>query len=166
MGEGGLGLKCWAAITATTLPANQYVGDCGPLHWAVAAESKAGLTVDVLRVADVRAIIALVDGYIYSCSFRVRLRNKSSSVNQKTLPPTESKRFDAFHFGYLWTYHIAEDEAWMGEFEVFEQAVEFAAVQRAPGTVKIISSLRLLPRVVVVQELNKNRSFSLEGVCV
>lgn len=56
------------------------------------------------------------------------------------------------------THHIAEDKAGMGEFEVFEEAVEFAAVQGAPGTVKIISRLRLLPGVVVVQELNKNQS--------
>lgn len=41
---------------------------------------------------------------------------------------------------------------------MFEQAVEFAAVQRAPGTVEIVSGLRLLPGVVVVQELSKNRS--------
>lgn len=61
---------------ATKLPANQYVGHRGPLHWAVAAESKAGLTVDVLRVADIRAIVALIDGNIYSRSFRVRLQNK------------------------------------------------------------------------------------------
>lgn len=54
----------------------------------------------------------------------------------------------------------------MGEFEVFEQAVEFAAVQSAPGTVKIISGLCLLPCVVVVQELNKDRSFTLEWDCV
>lgn len=55
-------------------------------------------------------------------------------------------------------YHIVEDEAGMREFEVFEQAVEFAAVQGAPGTVKIISCLRLLPCVIVVQELNTDRS--------
>lgn len=53
-------------------------------------------------------------------------------------------------------HHIVEDEAGMGEFEVFEQAVEFAAVQRTPGTVKIISRLSLLPCVIVVQELNKD----------
>lgn len=47
-------------------------------------------------------------------------------------------------------YHIVEDEARVGEFEVFEQAVEFAAVKGTPGTVKIISCLRLLPRVIVV----------------
>lgn len=70
----------------------------------------------------------------------------------------------SFHFVFqlLPTDHIAEDEAGMGEFEVFEQAVEFAAVQSAPGTVEIISGLRLLPCVVVVQELNKNRPCLLE----
>lgn len=54
------------------------------------------------------------------------------------------------------TYHIVEDEAGVGEFEVFEKAVEFAAVQGTPGTVEIISCLCLLPRVVIVQELSKN----------
>lgn len=54
-------------------------------------------------------------------------------------------------------HHVVEDEAGMGEFEVFEEAVEFAAVQGTPGTVQIISGLRLLPRVVVVQELDKHR---------
>lgn len=44
---------------------------------------------------------------------------------------------------------------------MFEQAVEFGAVQGAPGTVKIISGLRLLSCVVVVQELNKDRSLQL-----
>lgn len=67
----------WAGLAIKEPPADQYVGHCGPLHWAVAAESKAGLAVDVLRVADVRAIIALIDGHIYSSSFRVRLQNKS-----------------------------------------------------------------------------------------
>ena len=41
----------------------------------------------------------------------------------------------------------------VGEFEVFEEAVEFPAVQRAPRTMQVIPSLRLLPRVVVVQKL-------------
>ena len=55
-------------------------------------------------------------------------------------------------------YHVVEDEAGVGEFEVFEQAVELAAVERTPGTVKIVSRLSLLPCVVVVQELSENRS--------
>lgn len=41
---------------------------------------------------------------------------------------------------------------------MFEQTVEFAAVQSTPGTVKVVSRLRLLPGVVVVQELVRNRS--------
>lgn len=57
----------------------------------------------------------------------------------------------------LISYHIVEDKAGVGEFEVFEQAVEFAAVQGTPGTVKIISRLRLLPRIIVVQKLRKNK---------
>lgn len=55
-------------------------------------------------------------------------------------------------------YHIVEDEAGVGEFEVFEQAVEFAAIQGTPGTVKVISCLCLLPCVIVVQELNTDTS--------
>lgn len=54
-------------------------------------------------------------------------------------------------------YHIVEDEAGMGELKVFEQAVEFAAVQGTPGTVKVISCFCLLPCVIVVQELKKDR---------
>lgn len=61
-------------------------------------------------------------------------------------------------------YHIVEDETGVREFEVFEKAVEFAAVQGAPGTVKIISGLRLLPRVIVVQKLSdKRRQVLLRG---
>lgn len=90
-------------------------------------------------------------------------------MTQKVLAPTASENVSMlFHFGsqLLRTDHIAEDEARMREFEVFEEAVEFAAVQSAPGTVEVISGLRLLPRVVVVQELNKNRSVLLECNCV
>ena len=50
-------------------------------------------------------------------------------------------------------HHIVEDEAAVGELEVFKEAVEFPAVQRAPGAVQVVSRLRLLPRVIVVQEL-------------
>lgn len=57
-------------------PADQYVGHSRPLHGAVAAESKARLAVDVLRVADIRAVVALVDGHVYPCSLRVRLRSE------------------------------------------------------------------------------------------
>ena len=149
------------------LPADQYVGHCGPLHWAVAAERKAGLTVDVLRVADVRAVVALVDGHVYPGSFRVRLRNKSSNVtHQVSLAPTARRnvlKLFGSVFQRLRTDHVAEDEARVREFEVLEQAVELAAVQGAPGTVEVISGLRLLPRVVVVQELKDNRSRLLEG---
>lgn len=54
------------------------------------------------------------------------------------------------------SYHIVEYEAGVGELEVFEQAIELAAVQGTPGTVEIISCFCLLPCVVVVQELVKN----------
>lgn len=65
-----------ATEEVTSLPANQYVSNSGPLDWAIAAESKAGLTVDVLRVANVWAVIALIYGHIYPCSFGVRLQIK------------------------------------------------------------------------------------------
>lgn len=56
------------------LPANQYVSYGGPLDWAITAEGKAWLTVDILRVANIRAIIALIDGHVYPRSFGVRLQ--------------------------------------------------------------------------------------------
>lgn len=55
------------------------------------------------------------------------------------------------------THHVAEDEAGVGELEVLEEAVEFAAVQGAPGAVKVVSRLRLLPGVVVVQKLHEDQ---------
>lgn len=51
-------------------------------------------------------------------------------------------------------HHVVEDEAGVRQFEVFEQTVELPAVQRTPGTVEVVSGLCLLPRVVVVLELN------------
>lgn len=36
---------------------------------------------------------------------------------------------------------------------MFEEAVKFTAVKRTPGTVQVVSSLRLLPRVIVIQKL-------------
>lgn len=38
---------------------------------------------------------------------------------------------------------------------MFEQTVQLPAVQRAPGAVEVVSGLRLLPRVVVVLELQE-----------
>lgn len=40
---------------------------------------------------------------------------------------------------------------------MFEQTVEPPAVERAPGAVKVVSGLRLLPGVVVVLELQVDR---------
>lgn len=40
---------------------------------------------------------------------------------------------------------------------MLEEAVEFTAVQRAPWTVQVISGLRLLPCVIVVEELENKR---------
>lgn len=51
------------------------------------------------------------------------------------------------------SHHVVEVEAGVGELEVFEQTVEPPAVERAPGAVKVVSGLRLLPGVVVVLEL-------------
>lgn len=51
------------------------------------------------------------------------------------------------------SHHIVEDEAGVRQLEVFEQTVELPAVEGTPGTVEVVSGLRLLPRVVVVLEL-------------
>lgn len=60
-------------LDSNCLPGDQYVSDRCPLHRPISAESEAWLAVDVLRIADVGAIVAFVDGHIYSCSFGVRL---------------------------------------------------------------------------------------------
>lgn len=65
------------------LPANQYVSYSRPLDWAIATESKARLAVDVLRVANIRAVIALIDGHVYPCSFGVRLQVKKKKKKKK-----------------------------------------------------------------------------------
>lgn len=65
----------WNPHTVSS-PADQDVGHGRPLHRAVAAEGETRLAVDVLRVADVRAIVALVDGHVDPGSFRVRLRRE------------------------------------------------------------------------------------------
>lgn len=48
---------------------------------------------------------------------------------------------------------------------MFEQTVELPAVQRTPGTVEVVPGLRLLPRVVVVLEL-ENRGRAYSGVSI
>lgn len=53
-------------------------------------------------------------------------------------------------------HHIVKNEAVVRELQVFEEAVKFAAVQCAPGTMQVISGLRLLPCVIVVQELQSS----------
>lgn len=55
------------------------------------------------------------------------------------------------------SHHVVEDEARVGQLEVLEQAVELPAVERAPGTVQVVSGLRLLSGVVVVLELHRGR---------
>lgn len=59
------------------LPADEDVGDGGPLDGAVATEGKSRLAVDVLRIPYVRAVVTFVYGNIYSCTFGMRLRGKS-----------------------------------------------------------------------------------------
>ena len=54
------------------------------------------------------------------------------------------------------THSVGEDEASMTKLQMFEQAVELTTIDRAPGTVQILSRLSLLPRVVVVNKLVKN----------
>lgn len=49
--------------------------------------------------------------------------------------------------------HVVEDEAGVGQFEVFEETVQLPAVQCAPRTVEVIPGLGLLPCVVVVLKL-------------
>lgn len=56
---------------------------------------------------------------------------------------------------FSFPHHIVEDEAVVRQFEVFEEAVKFTAVKRTPGTVQVVSSLRLLPCVIVIQKLQR-----------
>lgn len=67
---------------------------------------------------------------------------------------------DVFKFAVCPSHHVVEDEAGVRQFEVFEQTVELPAVQRTPGTVEVVSGLRLLPRVVVVLELDRRTEAS------
>ena len=55
----------------------------------------------------------------------------------------------------VYAHHVVEDEAGVGQFEVFDQAVELPAVEGTPGAVQVFSGLRLLPSVVVVLELDR-----------
>ena len=54
----------------------------------------------------------------------------------------------------------------MGELEMFEKGKQLEAVEGAPGAVEVLPGLRLLPAVVIVEELvhypakNKNISGS------
>ena len=55
--------------------------------------------------------------------------------------------------GLYYTHHVGEEEPGMRELEVLEQRVQLEAVEGAPGAVQVLPRLRLLPAVVVVQEL-------------
>ena len=41
----------------------------------------------------------------------------------------------------------------MRQFQMFQKTVELHAIQATPGAMKVLSSLSLLPRIVVVQKL-------------
>lgn len=56
------------------------------------------------------------------------------------------------------SHHVVEDEAGVGQFEVFEETVQLPAVQCAPRTVEVIPGLGLLPCVVVVLKLGKKET--------
>lgn len=58
------------------------------------------------------------------------------------------------HKASVASHHVVEDEAGVGQLEVFEQTVQLPAVEGTPGTVEVISGLGLLPCVVVVLELD------------
>ena len=47
---------------------------------------------------------------------------------------------------------------------MFDQTVELPAVERTPGTVEVVSGLRLLLSVVVVLELDEKRKGECEAV--
>ena len=51
------------------------------------------------------------------------------------------------------TYNICEEETRMTKFEMLEKAIEGHTIEATPGTVDILSCLRLLTTVVVVEEL-------------
>ena len=57
------------------------------------------------------------------------------------------------------THNVSEVEARMARPEMFEKAEELHAVERAPGAVQVVARLRLLPRVVVVEELVEDAAF-------
>lgn len=50
---------------------------------------------------------------------------------------------------------------------MFEEAVEFLAVEGAPGAVQVVTGLRLLPRVIVVQKLpERKKERSTVNLCL
>lgn len=55
------------------------------------------------------------------------------------------------------SHHIIEDEPRVGKFQVFEQTVELPAVECTPGAVEVISGLCLLPCVVVILKLQRQK---------
>ena len=51
------------------------------------------------------------------------------------------------------TYNIGEEETRMTKFEMLEEAIEGHTIEATPRTVDILSCLRLLTTVIVVEKL-------------
>lgn len=136
------------------------MGDGRPLDRPVPAEGEARLAVDVLRVAGIRAIVALVDGNFNLGSFGMRLPRTWRRRRNGGQAFLAAFSMLAASVGASRSHHIDEVEAGVRELEVFEQTVEPPAVERTPGAVEVVSGLRLLPGVVVVLELEVGREFT------
>lgn len=66
-------------------PADEDVGDGGPLDGAVATEGESRLAMDVLRISHVRAVITFVYGHVYSRPFGMRLSGKARRTKMKDI---------------------------------------------------------------------------------
>ena len=55
------------------LPADKDMCDGGPLDGPISAEGEARLAVDILGVAHIRTVVALVDGHVYPGALRMGL---------------------------------------------------------------------------------------------
>lgn len=73
-----------------------------PLDGAVAAESEAGLAVDVLGVAHVGAVVALIDGHVYPSTFRVRLETQRDINSIKYLSNPNNQHIACQVLGSRW----------------------------------------------------------------
>ncbi len=146
-------------------PVDDDVSDGGSAHGSGPAEGEADLAVHVLRVPDVRAVVTVVDRHVDPRAFGLLLcRNEPHCFTI----PTETQGFSFFRItvSFSWfrrkntdTHHVGEVEPWMGGSQMLQQTEELHAVERAPRAVKVVSGFRLLPRVVVVQELVEDAQF-------